>query len=295
MALPPGLDELKKMSVTEIESVSREFAGYAYLHTTIGIARILGQYKVYVDTRDIGIAPHLILDGYWESWFTRCLLNIVQPGDVCIDAGANFGYYSVIMADLAGKKGRVLAVEPNPDLCRLLKATAALSPVAFDVVPLALGDKRSKIKLSVPEGHMGSASVLPYIKNLWPNTTQIKANQISIDDLVAEQELTQVDIVKLDIEGSEALVFKGMQKTIQDNPRLKVLMEYSPWLYDDAAEFTTYLFETFKVTQIKDVDNMTVLDETSLPALVALEDHTDLLLTSKVEMEDEAESEPSEA
>ena len=78
------------------------------------LCRTLGRFKMYVSTLDEGLAPHLISDGYWEMWTTRVMTEVVKAGMICIDAGANVGYYSVLMAELVGSGGRVIAAEPVP-------------------------------------------------------------------------------------------------------------------------------------------------------------------------------------
>jgi hypothetical protein len=91
------------------------------------LCRILGRYKFYVDCRDRGLAPHLMLDGYWEYWVSDFMWRNIKPGDTVIDVGANLGYYSVLMADLVGSTGRVVSFEPNPRLFELLQRNVGIN------------------------------------------------------------------------------------------------------------------------------------------------------------------------
>ena len=91
------------------------------------LCRVLGQWKMYVDLRDTGFAPHLMLEGYWEYWITDFVWRNVKPGQVALDLGANHGYYTLLLADLVGPGGRVHAFEPNPRLLELLRRNIALN------------------------------------------------------------------------------------------------------------------------------------------------------------------------
>src|SRR5688572_23436882 len=96
------------------EMVSCQASQTAYMGDNTAIVRVLGKYIMWVDTTDIGITPHLSLNGYWESWITLAMARVLQPGWTCIDVGANHGYYTLIMADAVGPSGKVISIEPNP-------------------------------------------------------------------------------------------------------------------------------------------------------------------------------------
>ena len=87
---------------------------YRYLKPT-GILLIEVQnHRMYLDTRDTGVAPHLIMNGVYEEFETQVFRSMVKPGMVVLDVGANIGYYTLIAADLVGEQGRVYAFEPHP-------------------------------------------------------------------------------------------------------------------------------------------------------------------------------------
>ncbi len=87
----------------------------------------LRQYKMYVDLRDTGFAPHFMFEGYWEYWITEFVWRNVRPGQVALDLGANHGYYTLLLVDLVGPGGKVHAFEPNPRLAELLDMNIALN------------------------------------------------------------------------------------------------------------------------------------------------------------------------
>lgn len=92
-----------------------------YLGDSTALCRVLGRYKMFVDTRDIGFANHLLMDGSWEFNLTQFIVQRVSRGMRVADIGANFGYYSILMSGLVGDDGFCHSFEPNPAAAKLLR------------------------------------------------------------------------------------------------------------------------------------------------------------------------------
>jgi FkbM family methyltransferase len=273
--------EITGMTGGEFERICKAYANSAYLGNNTVLCKILSKYKLYVHTKDLGVVPHLILDGYWETWVTQCLARIVAPGSVCIDIGANFGYFTLLMSELSGAKGRTVAVEPNPDICTFLRMTQSIHPFKFDIIEAALSNKTGRATLNIPNIYPGSAGITSFIQHLGVKHSRKKVKTLTLDDLIESLGLLKIDVIKMDVEGAEPLIFEGMQQTIARNPELQIVMEYSPFAYDDANGFTQYLFKNFTVYRLKDVDEMTLIEESSMEQLLQLKVHTDLYLQGK--------------
>ena len=67
-----------------------------YLGDHEALTRLYTGHRVYVDTRDVGICSHLMLEGRWEPWIEAVLRQTVKPGMRFADVGANFGYYTLL-------------------------------------------------------------------------------------------------------------------------------------------------------------------------------------------------------
>ncbi|WP_137124730.1 FkbM family methyltransferase [Roseomonas sp. HF4] len=221
--------ELLAMGRVEAEAAMRARCMVVPVDATTALCRILGRYKMYVDRRDIGFAPHLMFEGFWEFWLTEFMWRNVRPGQVALDVGANHGYYSLVLADLVGAAGRVHAFEPNPRLLDLLERTVALNgfwhlvglhgvavadlpgpPMAF--VATEAEPKNGRLLMpgeAVPDG---------------PGTIRTDVPVLSLDEAAPGA----VDFVKIDVEGAEELVWHGMQGLIARSPGIRIVMEFNP-------------------------------------------------------------------
>jgi FkbM family methyltransferase len=273
------IDELAMLTRQEMEAICTKAVRSYYLGDHLQLCKILSRYKIYLDTRDIGIAPNILMDGYWESWITKFIAQQVKPGMVCIDAGANFGYYSLVLAELAGKEGKCIAVEPNSYLCRLMSHTNKVNEFHFEIVSSALADTHGEVTLSIPALYWGGATIRSEKVDDEVITEQV--GMITMDSLIDQFHLRQVDFIKMDCEGVEPLIFKGMEKILNKNPSLKMVMEYSPFMYKDAAAFTDFLFQRFQVGEIKGDSTVLTFTESDKAYLLNLKDHVDLFLCRK--------------
>lgn len=271
-----NVNEIKNLTRSEFEAGCIQNVDHLYIGNDTVLCKVLARHKMYVDTKDMGIAPHLIMDGYWESWLSLLMAQIIRPGFICLDIGANFGYFSILMSELAGETGRTLVLEPNPRIAELLRATSFVNGNHFEVLQMAMSDKKGEAVLTITDRELGGGTIKP--NDLVPGRSQVAVPTISVDELVKEKNLPRVDLMKIDVEGVEPLVFQGMKETIANNPDIQIIVEYSPSIYTNAQEFTEYLFDTFTVYQAKNVDSILKLSKADIPRLLSIPDHTDLYL-----------------
>ena len=144
------------------EAVLRSLCRSVYLGNDTALCRVLGRYKMYVDTRDVSISSHLMLEGYWEMWVTEAMMRHVQPGMTVLDIGANLGYFTMLLADLVGPSGRVLAFEPNPEMAGRLRRSIGLNGFAPTTTlhEVALGASDGMMLLEVDDDMPGGAHLV---------------------------------------------------------------------------------------------------------------------------------------
>ena len=273
--------DIANLTRQEFEQRCTSNTSTIFLGDYMALTKILTKYKMYVDTRDMGIAPHLMMDGYWESWLTQCLARVVKPGNICMDIGANLGYYSLLMSELCGHEGRTVAVEPNPKMCTLLRYTEFLHSWKFDIIDQAIADKEGSAVLTIPDRSFGGATLNSDPGSPFAGISRVDVKVTTVDNIVKNLKLPRVDVIKMDVEGFEPLAFEGMKDTIANNPDLKVIIEYSPFSYPDKKKFSDLLIDKFTIHRIKDVDSMETLTPATMEKLIDLQDHTDLYLVRK--------------
>jgi FkbM family methyltransferase len=227
-------------SRTEFELLSRFHSQSVYTGEDTILCRVLTKYMCYVDARDGSVTPHLCLHGYWESWVTQAMARIIDPGWICVDIGANCGYYSLLMADIVGSSGQVLSVEPNPILARLVEKSLVLNGFkdSTKVSCKAISDtSNKKVSLTIPGNAWGSASIRSDLGK-WvssDNEKVVEVETITFDELTLD--CSRIDLVKIDAEGVEPEIWKGMKKTLKKNPEIRIIMEFAPDRYVEPTAF----------------------------------------------------------
>ncbi|TXI03066.1 MAG: FkbM family methyltransferase [Rhizobium sp.] len=232
------LHELMAFDRHQAEQAILQRVGSAYLGNHTALVRVLGRYKLYVDTRDRGFASHVLLDGFWEIWLTLFCARNVKRGMTAIDVGANFGYYSLLLAELVGAKGELIAVEPNPHAADFLFRSVELNGLLgrTRVERLALGNVISgEASLYVPHNEPKNALIVE--DNFLPRAEDgaiVKVPVTTLDRLAAS--CARVDFIKIDAEGAEEVILKGMAEIIARH-RPMLVVEFNPARYSDAAGF----------------------------------------------------------
>ncbi len=219
-------------SRTDSEAEIRALCQTAYLGDHVALCRVLGRYKMYVDTNDIGIASHLMLEGYWEMWVTAAMMQHVRPGSTVIDIGANLGYFTLLMADLTGSDGRCLSFEPNPIMASLVDKNIRVNGMApiTTLYQCALGSAAGVVAMEVDPIQPGGGHVIPYVEGSGPAAIPIKR----LDEIPGALE---ADFIKMDVEGSEHDVWLGMSAILESGRPLTIFMEFTVSRFADPHGF----------------------------------------------------------
>ena len=196
--------------------------------------------KMLVDTRDALVAPWLVSDGLWESHVTEWLGRILEPGQVFVDVGANIGYFTLLAATRVGPEGRCIAVEAHPRLAELLQRNVIVNGFHgfVTVWPCAAWSETTTLKLHLRR-HFASNSSMGSIGDvalgrLGDTEDIVEVAARSLDEVLAEQ--PRVDVIKVDVEGSEVQVFTGLARTLAANPGVTVMFEWSPSQITDVGD-----------------------------------------------------------
>lgn len=170
-----------------------------------------------------------LLAAVWESGgrlepgTVKVLTALLREGDQVIDVGAHIGLTVLPAARKVGPRGRVVAFEPGSRVASLLEQSLALNFVSERVIVhrCAAGDKAGKARLHLSP-ILGESSLLDLPVSRDGEDVDVQ----TVDSLVEPGR--PVRLVKIDAEGYEPQVWRGMQRVIADNPELVVLVEFGP-------------------------------------------------------------------
>jgi len=183
----------------------------------------------------------------------------LKEGDIVIDAGANIGYHTIIMAKYVGDKGQVYAFEPSPNNVELLKKTMKLNDFEnVQIIDKAVSDKQGTGLFYLYEG-TATHSLSDY-----GNYKGSKKVEITSLDHFFKDFKKKISFVKIDTEGYDFKVLKGMTEILKNN-EIKLLIEFFPQRIkkagDSPKKLLEFLFQNnFTVTDLKRDKKLTVSD-----------------------------------
>ena len=186
---------------------------------------VIDGHKIYLDPTDI---LQLSTRGFHEPYLTSIAKEDIKEGDIVIDIGAHIGYYTLIFAKLVGETGKVFAFEPHPDNLALLKKNIEINNYK-NIIPIqkAVSNTTGTIKLYLDK--TGSARHSTVKGNQYCKESYVEIGCITLDQFLDD---TKVDFVKMDTEGGEFNVFKGMLNIIKENKNLKIITEFTPIFFE---------------------------------------------------------------
>lgn len=140
----------------------------------------------------------------WDTIERHIMLKALPAEGVFIDIGANVGIYSALATSVLNRLGCVLAIEPNPPVFdRLtfnLKATleGLKEKPRIEIIQQGVSDESGEFNLFLDKDNLGASSL---VQNNKQQAIKIKCQPLL--DIVNEQKLSRIDVIKCDIEGAE--------------------------------------------------------------------------------------------
>ena len=172
------------------------------------------------------VSEHILKFNIWEPYETMLVLQHLQPGSVFLDVGANIGYYTVLAGAAVGERGLVIAYEPDGENFRLLESNIALNELT-NVQPFkaALGDHPGRSSIYLSQDNKGNHRL--FDDGDGRRTTAVEI--VHGDEHVAR--ITErLDFIKIDTEGYEAHILKGLRGMIMANrAHLGMVIEFWPY------------------------------------------------------------------
>ena len=186
--------------------------------------------RLVLDVTGMGLREAYFARRTFEPETVRWLQSHLTTGHVFVDVGANVGYYTVMGSALVGTSGTVVAFEPNPVVRAKLEQHLELNETAANVrvFGVALSDApHETAEFLVPADP--TQSLFGSLVEAWA-LTQVPTERITVrtetfDGWLAIHDLGRIDVMKIDVEGGEELVLRGMSRTLETVPPRYIVCE----------------------------------------------------------------------
>lgn len=188
---------------------------------------------LYVEADDRLLSPWFIITGRFEVSLTIFLLRQLRPDSHCIDVGANFGYFTCLMATHC-PRGLILGMEADQHVADLAQDNVFINGLheRASVTCAAASDRSGELTLYRRTCRSGNTSIVDVGDAMTaalgePPVEPFTVPSVTIDEL-ATRFGGRVDFIKIDVEDAEPLVLAGARKVIEGNPEIVIVMEWSP-------------------------------------------------------------------
>jgi FkbM family methyltransferase len=178
------------------------------------------------------LAREVFFTGRYEPQETALVRRMLGPGGTFVDVGAHWGFFSLLAAERVGPGGRIVAVEADPRIYRALERNFGLNPDVLGratAVHAAAADAPGVLTLAGFDEAQANWGVSRVVDRPGPGdaaTFEVRAEPL--DALLDELGVGGVDLVKMDIEGAEALALKGMREGLAAARYRRLLIELHP-------------------------------------------------------------------
>ena len=242
-----------------------------YVGDYLALTTTIFSHKMYVDTRDLGLAPHILLDGCWERSVTDVFLSLVRPGMRVVEIGANVGWYSLLAAEIVGSAGKLVSFEPNPRMADILMRNLSINGFVdrCQVIDKAVFSATRKVEFGIYEKYAAGSGLFAAraqaareqrpAAGLHPRFIDVlqlmEVDAVALDSHFAPG--SKVHIMKIDAEGAEPHIIAGANRLLEENRDMQIILEFAPRLLrlggSSAEEFydtiRTLGFRIFRIEQ----------------------------------------------
>jgi FkbM family methyltransferase len=172
-------------------------------------------------TVDRAVAAWLLNAGLMGGAERRFFESTVKRGQTVVDVGANQGIFTLLFARLVGRDGRVLALEPEPTLFASLDANCRVNGADHVIRrQIAAGDSRGQGVLHCSRFNRGDNRLSDSLDG-----PSVAVDIVPLDELLPTE---RVHLIKIDVQGHELQVARGMVRILERVPEIKVFFEYWP-------------------------------------------------------------------
>jgi FkbM family methyltransferase len=196
---------------------------YKYLNRGLApsTAKVHG-YTMYIDPYD---SMGLAIGGVYEPLETTLVRELIRPGQVILDIGANIGYYTLLFSQQVGSSGLVFAFEPDPQSFQLLQKNIFVNNIKnTSIFQLAVADEEKDQTLYRDRFNNLDHRI---VKPDWESEA-VRIRSICLDSFYSQCSPRLPDFIKMDIQGAEGYALEGMKNLLAQSGNLILLTEFWP-------------------------------------------------------------------
>lgn len=218
---------------------------------------------------DIGVSAELHSKKIWEPFETCIFIKLITGKKLFVDIGANIGYYTIIASKYMHEDAQVISVEPEKGNLNLLLKNISHNKIN-NIIPMNVGcgENDSIAILKRSEHNYGDHQL--YLVN---ESDEISSNKVvkirSVDSILEDYQL-KPDLIKIDTQGFEFSILKGMKKTIAFlNVDSVIIMEFWPY---GLSQHGTNISEFLNLIDSEELDIWAIFEEQSRVIVCDLSD-----------------------
>jgi FkbM family methyltransferase len=239
------LDFTRNWKLPGKERLSRWFKPSAQLKSSIsdGIAWLNDEDIAIYTSADSYIEWTILSNGTYEDEINKLIRVSLKNGKNALDIGGNIGLQSIRMSQCAGDTGKVYAFEPLVYLQEKFNSNMLLNKVHnVTLFPFALSDEENEADFTIDKKswNQGTFSLTNHITGTEKQHVIIKV----ADNIPEIQALNSLDLIKIDVEGFEYQVLRGLKQTLQKHkPRIIFEYDQNYWINtgQNIADFYIFL------------------------------------------------------
>ena len=203
-------------------SFVRKVKNYSYLNLQTDYAEVFGN-KLFLSKK--GLALSISHYGTYEELEAKIMEEKIETGNIVVDIGANIGLHTLNMARIVGNTGQVFAFEPDPSNFEILKKNVKINNYKNIILEQkAVGDKHGRVTLYQSDNPINHR-IFPQTERA---TNQVQVELTNLDNYFDSDMIDKINFIKIDVEGMEFGVLKGMKNILKNNKKIKILFEFVP-------------------------------------------------------------------
>ncbi len=190
----------------------------------MGDTLLLPEGKLFLNKKDPAVSGALALGAY-EPHETKLFREKVKEGMTVIDIGANIGYYTLIAHHNVGTNGRVISFEPDKENFALLSKTVQENGgMNVTLQNVALSNTKGSARLYLSDANKGDHRM--YVCDEARPFIEVPTSLL--DEYCQQNEIRNIDFIKMDVQGAEWMVLQGMKCILRESANVQLLTEFWP-------------------------------------------------------------------